>query len=98
MKLITAILKPFQLDEVKEALSQVGIEGMTEAESTALLTFLFQHMTAERFVYRHPWSANMLTMWDNRCLMHNATGGYDGHRREMHRTTVAGERPLAAGQ
>ncbi|HWA59866.1 MAG TPA: TauD/TfdA family dioxygenase [Caulobacteraceae bacterium] len=75
----------------------VGIEGMTQDESTALLTFLFQHMTAERFVYRHRWSANMLTMWDNRCLMHNATGDYDGHRRVMHRTTVAGERPLAAG-
>ncbi len=32
MKLITAIIKPFKLDEVKEALSQVGIEGMTVSE------------------------------------------------------------------
>ena len=32
MKLIIAIIKPFKLDEVKEALSQVGIEGMTVSE------------------------------------------------------------------
>ena len=48
---------------------------------------------SEAFVYRHTWSANMLTMWDNRRAMHNATGGYDGHLRVLHRTTVAGERP-----
>jgi taurine dioxygenase len=73
----------------------LGVEGMTAPESAALLGFLFKHMTDEAFVYRHVWSPDMLTMWDNRCLMHNATGGYDGHRRVMHRTTVAGERPVA---
>lgn len=72
----------------------VGIEGMTEAESAALLGFLFQHMTQEAFVYRHVWSQNMLTMWDNRCALHNATGGYDRYRRVLHRTTVAGETPV----
>ena len=33
MKLIIAIIKPFKLEEVKEALSQLGIEGMTVTES-----------------------------------------------------------------
>ena len=32
MKLIIAIIKPFKLDEVKEALSQTGVEGMTVTE------------------------------------------------------------------
>jgi nitrogen regulatory protein P-II 1 len=32
MKLITAVLKPFKLDEVKEALKAVGIKGMTVSE------------------------------------------------------------------
>src|SRR5476651_236163 len=32
MKLIIAIIKPFKLDEVKEALTAVGIEGMTVTE------------------------------------------------------------------
>jgi taurine dioxygenase len=72
----------------------VGIEGMSEAESAALLGFLFKHMTQDEFVLRHAWSENMLTMWDNRCALHNATGGYEGHRRVLHRTTVAGETPV----
>lgn len=72
----------------------VGVEGMTAAESAALLGFLFQHMTQEAFVLRHIWRADMLTMWDNRCALHNATGGYNGHRRLMHRTTVAGDTPV----
>ena len=32
MKLIIAIIKPFKLEEVKEALSGIGIEGMTVSE------------------------------------------------------------------
>jgi taurine dioxygenase len=73
----------------------VGIEGMSEAESAALLGFLYKHMTDERFVYRHRWAVDMLTIWDNRCCLHNATGGYDGHARVLHRTTVAGDAPRA---
>ncbi|MCG8526340.1 MAG: P-II family nitrogen regulator [Opitutales bacterium] len=32
MKLIKAIVKPFKMDEVKEALSDIGVEGMTVSE------------------------------------------------------------------
>jgi len=32
MKLIKAIIKPFKLEEVKEALAEIGIEGMTVSE------------------------------------------------------------------
>lgn len=32
MKLISAIIKPFKLDDVREALADVGIEGMTVSE------------------------------------------------------------------
>jgi nitrogen regulatory protein P-II 1 len=32
MKLITAIIKPFKLEEVKTALAEVGVEGMTVTE------------------------------------------------------------------
>ena len=72
----------------------VGVEGLAEDEAAALLGFLFKHMVHDRFVYRHRWAEGMLTMWDNRRLMHNATGGYDGYSRVLHRTTVAGERPV----
>ncbi|MCC5807038.1 MAG: P-II family nitrogen regulator [Opitutales bacterium] len=32
MKLVKAIIKPFKLEEVKEALSEIGVEGMTVSE------------------------------------------------------------------
>ena len=32
MKLITAIIKPFRLDDVRNALSEVGVNGMTVTE------------------------------------------------------------------
>ena len=32
MKLITAIIKPFKLDDVREALSEIGVAGMTVTE------------------------------------------------------------------
>lgn len=32
MKLITAIIKPFKLDEVKDALNEIGVQGITVAE------------------------------------------------------------------
>jgi taurine dioxygenase len=72
----------------------LGIEGMTAKESAAILGFLFQHMIQDAFVYRHRWRPKMLLMWDNRCTMHYAEGGYDGHLRLMHRTTVAGDAPV----
>jgi len=33
MKLVTAIVKPFKLDEIKDALKDIGIQGMTVTES-----------------------------------------------------------------
>ena len=32
MKLITAVIKPFKLDDVREALAEIGIQGMTVTE------------------------------------------------------------------
>jgi taurine dioxygenase len=72
----------------------VGVEGLRPEEADAILGFLFKHLTQEQFIYRHKWQAGMLLMWDNRCTMHLAEGGYDGHLRVMHRTTVAGDRPV----
>jgi taurine dioxygenase len=72
----------------------VGIEGLAEAEAKAILGFLFAHLTQEQFIFRHRWREQMLLMWDNRCTMHFAEGGYDGHLRLMHRTTVAGDAPV----
>jgi len=69
----------------------IGIEGMPDDEAGALLREVFAHQSQEAFVYRHRWSAGMLTQWDNRCVNHAATGGFQGHRRLLHRITI-GER------
>jgi taurine dioxygenase len=68
-------------------------EGMTAAESKPLLDYLHQHSIRSEFTCRLRWQRGTLTMWDNRCLMHLAVNDYDGHRRLLHRTTVAGEAP-----
>ena len=72
----------------------VGIEGMAPDEADPLLADLHRHLVQDQFIYRHHWTPGMVVIWDNRCTMHNALGGYDGHRRVMHRTTVAGEAPV----
>ena len=69
----------------------IAIADLPDDEGQALLRELYAHQGQERFVYRHRWSAGMLMVWDNRCLVHAATGGYAGHRRLLHRITV-GER------
>lgn len=75
------------------AVYTIGIKGRGEAESAPLLKRLCAYAIEERFIYRHRWANNMLTVWDNRSVQHCAQGGYDGYRRVMHRTTVAGDRP-----
>ena len=32
MKLVSAIIKPFKLDDVREAISEIGVEGLTVSE------------------------------------------------------------------
>lgn len=67
----------------------IGIEGMAQDEAIVLLMELQAWQGDDRFVYRHLWEPGMLIMWDNRSVLHKATGGYEGHRRELHRTTIA---------
>jgi taurine dioxygenase len=67
----------------------IGLEGMDEADSTPLLLDLYQWQAREEFQYRHKWQPNMLLMWDNRSVLHAATGGYAGYDRVLHRTTIA---------
>lgn len=67
----------------------IGVEGMTEDAALELLFELYSWQTREEFQYRHPWQAGTLLMWDNRSVLHRATGGYEGHDRLLHRTTIA---------
>ena len=65
-----------------------GFEGMDPDASSELLFELYRWQTRPEFQYRHEWQPNTLLMWDNRSVLHMATGGYAGHDRLLHRTTI----------
>ena len=71
----------------------VRFGGMTDAESAPLLGYLFQHQTRPEFTCQFRWRPGSLAFWDNRAAQHNAINDYPGHRRVMHRVTLAGDRP-----
>ena len=66
-----------------------GFNDYSTEEGNALLGELYMYQTQEHFIYRHKWEKDMLVMWDNRSLLHAATGGYDGYDRLLHRVTIA---------
>ena len=71
----------------------VGIDGMIDAEAEPLLRFLGDHITQPALTCRLRWEPNTLALWDNRLCVHQAFNDHDGYRREMYRTTIAGEVP-----
>ena len=73
----------------------IRFENMTQEESLPLLDYLNQLIVNPRFCCRVRWEPGTLTLWDNRCTQHCATSDYQGYRREMWRTTVAGQAPIA---
>jgi taurine dioxygenase len=71
----------------------IRFEGMTEEESAPLLGYLYRHQIQPEFTCRFRWRPGSLAFWDNRCAQHNAVNDYAGHRRVMHRITLAGDVP-----
>lgn len=66
----------------------IGIDGLGVDEGRDLIQEWYAWQTREEFWYRHEWEPGMLVMWDNRSVLHRATGGYDGYDRLLHRTTI----------
>ena len=69
-----------------------GFVGFDRQESQELLDMFYEYQSAKQVLYSHKWSADMLVIWDNRSLLHAATGGYNGYDRLLHRTTIADTR------
>jgi alpha-ketoglutarate-dependent taurine dioxygenase len=71
----------------------INIEGMLPEEAGPILKYLAEHITQHAFTCRLRWEAETLAIWDNRLCVHQAFNDYQGHRRELYRTTVSGEKP-----
>ena len=72
------------------------IEGLSLAESEALLDELWQYATREELSWYNQWRVGDLVLWDNRCTMHRRDPFDAGSRRIMHRTQMkGGSRPHA---
>jgi len=72
------------------------VEGLSPAESEALLDQLWSHIDNPEFRYEHRWRVGDLLLWDNRSTMHRRDPFDNSSRRVMHRTQITGElRPAA---
>ena len=72
----------------------INFVGMTVEESTPILEFLFKHQIKSEFTCRFKWKKGSVSIWDNRCSIHNPINDYHGSRRLMHRITFQGDKPF----
>ncbi len=66
------------------------INGLSLAESEALLDAVWAHATRPEFTWHHQWKLGDILIWDNRCAMHRRDALDPTTRRIMHRTQCKG--------
>jgi alpha-ketoglutarate-dependent taurine dioxygenase len=76
--------------------SAAEIVGWPTDKGRALLDRLLDWSTQSQFTLRHKWRKGDLVMWDNTGMLHRALAFEPTSVRLMHRTTLAGEEPVAA--
>lgn len=64
------------------------IEGLSLAESEALLDAIWAHATRPELQWEHHWRVGDLVLWDNRCTMHRRNAFDAETRRVLHRTQI----------
>lgn len=69
------------------------IEGMSKADSDALLDRLYDEALVPEYQCRFHWEANSVAFWDNRVVQHYASNDYWPQRRVMERAAIMGRRP-----
>jgi taurine dioxygenase len=70
------------------------IAGVSERESKAILTLLFDHLAQPEFAVRWRWTPGAVAFWDNRFTQHYALADYFPQHRRMRRATILGDRPV----
>ena len=53
-------------------------------DAGTLIAELTDHMVATSVQYRHQWKVGDIVIWDNRCALHSATGGYPIEEKRIH--------------
>lgn len=71
------------------------INEVSEEESEAILSYLWQHAEKPDFQIRFRWEPNSVAFWDNRAVQHLAIWDYFPHTRSGSRVTIKGQK-LAA--
>lgn len=69
------------------------IEGLTKAESKAILELLFEHVTTAEYTCRFKWRPHSIAIWDNRSTQHKPINDYFPAHRRLQRITIDGDRP-----
>ena len=70
------------------------INEVPRDESTAILSYLYQHCSQPAFQVRFRWQPDSIAFWDNRCVQHIAMWDYFPQVRSGFRVTVKGDRPI----
>ena len=74
-----------------DRLMTTRIEGLSAAESSAILDQLYEIGERREFIFEHVWRLGDFVMWDNRCTIHARTDFPKDERRLLRRCTVEGE-------
>jgi taurine dioxygenase len=71
-----------------------SIKDVPEAESKAILDFLYEHCGRAHWQVRFRWQPDSVAFWDNRCVQHIAMWDYFPQVRSGYRVTVKGDKPF----
>ena len=70
------------------------VVGMEREESDALLNWIHETITQEKYRYDHEWRVGDVLVWDNRCVVHSVNMDFPVGQSRLHqRILIAGERP-----
>ncbi|MEO0436382.1 MAG: taurine dioxygenase [Pseudomonadota bacterium] len=76
------------------ALFTTHIVELAQAESDALLLFLYEHIKTPEFSVRFSWEPHSIAIWDNRSTQHKPVNDYFPAHRRMERIVIDGDKPF----
>ena len=69
------------------------IVGLPQAESDAILKFLYELVVTPELTCRFQWQPNSIAIWDNRSTQHKPINDYFPAHRRLERITIDGDKP-----